>query len=191
MIFKIFALLIMFIFYTIYIYKLVSLNKQAIKTNQAGKGNKTKKVIITEKIMSLTNIIVIFTQLFSILIVEHNKSIVFEVIAIIFGILSITFFLLATITMRNNWRVGIPEEKTSLVINGIYKWSRNPAFLGFDLLYISNTILFFNIPLLITSIFAIILLHLQILQEEQHMLKTFGKEYEAYKKHTLRYLGQR
>ena len=191
MIFKIFALLIMFIFYTIYIYKLVSLNKQAIKTNQAGKGNKTKKVIITEKIMSLTNIIVIFTQLFSILIVEHNKSIVFEVIAIIFGILSIIFFLLATITMRNNWRVGIPEEKTSLVINGIYKWSRNPAFVGFDLLYISNTILFFNIPLLITSIFAIVLLHLQILQEEQHMLKTFGKEYEEYKKHTLRYLGQR
>ena len=191
MIFKIFALFIMFIFYTIYIYKLVSLNKQAIKTNQAGKGNKTKKVIITEKIMSLTNIIVIFTQLFSILIVEHNKSIVFEVIAIIFGILSIIFFLLATITMRNNWRVGIPEEKTSLVINGIYKWSRNPAFVGFDLLYISNTILFFNIPLLITSIFAIVLLHLQILQEEQHMLKTFGKEYEEYKKHTLRYLGQR
>ena len=113
MIFKIFALLIMFIFYIIYIYKLVNLNKQGIKTNQAGKGNKTKKVIIIEKIMSLTNIVVIFTQLFSILIVEYNKNIVFEVVAIIFGILSIIFFLLATITMRNNWRVGIPEEKTS------------------------------------------------------------------------------
>ena len=191
MIFKIFALLIMFIFYIINIYKLVNLNKQGIKTNQAGKGNKTKKVIIIEKIMSLTNIVVIFTQLFSILIVEYNKNIVFEVVAIIFGILSIIFFLLATITMRNNWRVGIPEEKTSLVINGIYKWSRNPAFVGFDLLYISNTILFFNIPLLITSIFAIGLLHLQVLQEEQHMLKTFGKEYKEYKKHTLRYLGKR
>ncbi len=39
MYYKIFAILCMIIFYLIYIYKLISLNKQSIKTNQVGKGN--------------------------------------------------------------------------------------------------------------------------------------------------------
>ena len=39
--------------------------------------------------------------------------------------------------MRDFWRAGIPEtDKTELVTEGIYQISRNPAFLGFDLLYI-------------------------------------------------------
>lgn len=191
MYYKIFAILCMIIFYLIYIYKLISLNKQSIKTNQVGKGNKTQKVIIIEKLMNLSNVIVIIAQVLSVIFVSPCKNVLLVVISIIFGVLAIIFFLLATNTMKNNWRVGIPEEKTSLVINGIYKWSRNPAFVGFDLLYISNTILFFNVPLLICSLFAIVMLHLQILQEEQHMLNVFGKEYEEYKKHTLKYLGRK
>ena len=191
MYYKIFAILCMIIFYLTYIYKLISLNKQSIKTNQVGKGNKTQKVIVIEKLMNLSNVIVIIAQVLSVIFVSPCKNVLLVAISIIFGVLAIIFFLLATSTMKNNWRVGIPEEKTSLVINGIYKWSRNPAFVGFDLLYISNTILFFNVPLLICSLFAIVMLHLQILQEEQHMLDVFGKEYEEYKKHTLRYLGRK
>lgn len=39
--------------------------------------------------------------------------------------------------MRDSWRAGISEtDKTELVTEGIYQISRNPAFLGFDLLYI-------------------------------------------------------
>ena len=35
------------------------------------------------------------------------------------------------------------------------------------------------------------MLHLQILQEEKYMLKTFGDEYAGYKKTVFRYLGRR
>lgn len=42
--------------------------------------------------------------------------------------IAVLFFALATNTMKNSWRVGIPEEKTALVTKGVYKWSRNPAF---------------------------------------------------------------
>ena len=38
--------------------------------------------------------------------------------------------------MRDFWRAGISEtDKTELVTEGIYQISRNPAFLGFDVLY--------------------------------------------------------
>ncbi len=56
-----------------------------------------------------------------------------RIAGIMLGILAAVFFAAATITMKNGWRVGIREEKTALATNGIYKRSRNPAFVGFDL----------------------------------------------------------
>lgn len=114
-----------------------------------------------------------------------------RIVGVLAGILGVLFFALATITMKTSWRVGIPEEKTALVTQGIYGWSRNPAFVGFDLLYLSVCLVFFNIPLLLVSLWAAVMLHLQILQEENHMHHVFGEEYDVYKKHTLRYLGKR
>ena len=60
-----------------------------------------------------------------------------------------------------------------------------PAFVGFDLLYLSICLLFFNIPLLVISIWAAVMLHLQALQEEEHMKKMFGEDYINYMEHTL------
>lgn len=51
--------------------------------------------------------------------------------------------------------------------------------------------MFFNWPLLVLSVFAIVMLHLQILQEEKYLEETFGAEYTQYKAKTYRYLGRR
>lgn len=189
--YRIISLIIMAIYYSFYIAKLLILNKKSIKTNQAGIGNKPKKVIIVERIMSIATVSTIVIEAYSILFTTLNILDGLRIIGIVFGILAIIFFALATITMKDSWRVGIPEEKTSLISAGIYKWSRNPAFVGFDLLYISICLMYFNLPLLLISVFAGTMLHLQILQEEKHMQNMFGKEYEEYKKHTLRYFGRR
>lgn len=189
--YRIISLIIMAIYYSFYIAKLLILNKKSIKTNQAGIGNKPKKVIIVERIMSIATVSTIVIEAYSILFTTLNILDGLRIIGIVFGILAIIFFALATITMKDSWRVGIPEEKTSLISVGIYKWSRNPAFVGFDLLYISICLMYFNLPLLLISVFAGTMLHLQILQEEKHMQNMFGKEYEEYKKHTLRYFGRR
>lgn len=189
--YRIISLIIMAIYYSFYIAKLLILNKKSIKTNQAGIGNKPKKVIIVERIMSIATVSTIVIEVYSILFTTPNILDGLRIIGIVFGILAIIFFALATITMKDSWRVGIPEEKTSLISTGIYKWSRNPAFVGFDLLYISICLMYFNLPLLLISVFAGTMLHLQILQEEKHMQNMFGKEYEEYKKHTLRYFGRR
>ncbi len=64
-----------------------------------------------------------------------------------FGVLA---FIVSVTQMKENWRAGVQkEEKTSLVTTGIYSISRNPAFLGFDLMYIGILFSFFNwFPLL-------------------------------------------
>ena len=191
MIYQITAILILLIFYTFYFAKIMIQKKQSIKTNQMGMGNKSKKVLWIERIMSVATILCCVVSVVSIFVVNSFLAVEFRMIGIVLGIFAIIFFAAATISMKTSWRVGIPEEKTSLVTDGIYRWSRNPAFVGFDLLYASIFLMFFNLPLVIVSVWAAVMLHLQILQEEEHMFKMFGTEYEHYRKHTLRYIGRR
>lgn len=191
MVYQIIAILILIIFYSFYFAKIVIQRKQFIKTNQMGIGNKPKRVLLIERIMSCATVLTCIMGVCSIFLVKQFPVTEIRIIGIVIGIMGVIFFALATITMKTSWRVGIPEEKTALITDGIYQWSRNPAFVGFDLLYLSICLMFFNIPLVVVSAWAAVMLHLQILQEENHMYNMFGDEYEAYKKHTLRYFGKR
>lgn len=191
MFYKVTAILILITFYFFYFSKIVIQKKQCIKTNQMGIGKKPKKVLIIERIMSVATVSSFVVSVWSIFGVKRFLMTELRIVGILLGVMAVIFFAAATITMKTSWRVGIPEEKTTLITNGIYLWSRNPAFVGFDLLYASMSLLFFNIPLVMVSAWAAIMLHLQILQEEEHMHKMFGADYEEYRKHTLRYFCRR
>ena len=75
--------------------------------------------------------------------------------------------------------------------NGIYAFSRNPAFLGFDLQYVGVLLMFCNLLTASFTVFAVTMLHLQILQEERYLTATFGRAYLDYRHQVFRYLGRR
>lgn len=189
--FGIIALAIIFIFYLIYFTKMFLQKKQGIKTNQIG-SRKEKKLHIIETLMAIATYSIVLVEVISIF-TNFNYSInIIRIIGAILGFMGDLVFLLAITCMKDSWRAGIPKsDKTKLVTNGIYKISRNPAFLGFDLVYIGILLLYFNPIHLIFTLFAIIMLHLQILQEEKFMEATFKEEYIDYKKKVFRYLGRR
>ncbi len=191
MTFQLAAMLILICFYAFYIGKILMQKKQSIQTNQMGKGNKPTKVLLIERIMRVATILAIVVEVISIFLTKIYLPAGLRIVGILIGACAVIIFAAATITMKTSWRVGIPEEKTELVTSGIYSISRNPAFVAFDLLYLSICLLFFNIPLLIISIWAAVMLHIQILQEEAHMHSMFGEAYDEYKKHTCRYLGRK
>ena len=101
-------------------------------------------------------------------------------------------FLAAVYTMRDSWRAGIAQgQNTQLVHSGIYRYSRNPAFLGFDVMYLGVLLLCFNPLLLLCTLFAIAMLHRQILQEEAFLPTAFGEAYTSYCRQVRRYWGRR
>ncbi len=191
MIFKILALLIMILFYSIYFGKMIIQKRQGIKTSQLGKG-KNQNVRAIEILVSITTFAIVPIQLISIifdLTILNNKT---RFIGFFVGILGDILFLISIITMKNSWRAGIPsEDNIEFVSNGIYKISRNPAFVGFDLMYIGICLLYCNFLTIAFSLFAIIMLHFQILQEEKYLEKTFGEKYINYKNKVFRYIGIR
>ncbi len=191
MIFRIFALLIMILFYSIYFGKMIIQKRQGIKTRQLGKG-KNQNVRTIEILISIATLIIIPIQLISIILnltlLDNN----IRFIGFLVGILGDILFLIAIITMKNSWRAGIPrEDKIEFVSNGIYKISRNPAFVGFDLMYIGICLLYCNVLTIVFSLFAIIMLHFQILEEEKYLKKTFGEKYLTYKNKVCRYIGRK
>lgn len=189
--FKLMAIFILAVFYAIYFGKMIIQKKKGITTHQIGK-RKEKKLHTVETLMSVATFSVVIIQLLSIFfdwnIMPSSARFTGFCIA---GIGDI-FFLISVTYMKDSWRAGIPEkDKTKLVTDGIYKFSRNPAFVGFDFMYIGILLMFFNIGTLLFSLFSIVMLHLQILQEEKYMAKTFGEEYLEYKKKVFRYIGRR
>lgn len=189
--FKLMAIFILAVFYAIYFGKMIIQKKKGITTHQIGK-RKEKKLHTVETLMSVATFSVVIIQLLSIFfdwnIMPSGARFTGFCIA---GIGDI-FFLISVTYMKDSWRAGIPEkDKTKLVTDGIYKFSRNPAFVGFDFMYIGILLMFFNIGTLLFSLFSIMILHMQILQEEKYMAKTFGEEYLEYKKKVFRYIGRR
>ena len=187
--YKIYALSILIIFYSIFFIKMLIQKREGIKTRQVG-TIKEKKTRIIEIVMSVSTLLIVPIQLISIFLDYNFSNDCIRYIGIIISTLGDIIFLISVITMKNSWRVGISKnDKTKLITNGIYKISRNPAFLGFDLMYIGIVLLYSNIFTIVFSLFAIIMLHLQILEEEKHLEKNFKDEYTIYKSKTNRYLG--
>lgn len=183
------ALAVIAAFYAVYFIKAFAQKRRGIKTRQIG-SRKEKGLHTVETLMSAATLGIVFAQIFSICAGWNYLPEVVRYIGLTIGIIGDAVFLAAVLCMKDSWRAGIPEkDKTKLVTGGIYKISRNPAFLGFDLSYTGMLLLYFNPLLAAFTVFAVVMLHLQILQEEKFMKATFGTEYCEYKARVCRYLG--
>ncbi len=193
MIYKIIATILLLLFYGCYFTKMVLQKKKGIQTDQIGKG-KVGFVKFIEIIMKIATICVPMVEVLSIFVLPVKIHIEWvRIIGVLFGVLGTAVFICSVVTMKDSWRAGVSEtDKTELVTNGIYQISRNPAFLGFDLVYIGIVCMFFNWLLLAVSTFAILMFHLQIVNvEEEFLLTAFGDDYIKYKSKVCRYLGRR
>lgn len=192
MVYKITALALMAIFYGCYFIKMISQKKHGINTDQLGKGKEGFLKFIEVSLKIATYLLPIL-QVISIMFYSGNSHFILQIAGLVIELLGVSAFVASVAEMKNNWRAGVQrEDKTSLVTSGIYSISRNPAFLGFDLMYIGILLAFFNLPLLMATVIAMALFHLQIVNvEENFLIEAFGMEYVRYKKKVCRYFGRK
>ena len=82
-----------------------------------------------------------------------------------------------------------PEKTTSLVIRGVYQYSRNPMYIGFLLWVTAGVVFSCNlISVIFPPMFIISANHLYIDREENALEKIFGNDYRQYKKDVRRWL---
>ena len=82
-----------------------------------------------------------------------------------------------------------PEKVSSLVSGGIYKFSRNPMYVGFALFLLALVFLL-NSPVLVIGVFGFVLYmnRFQIVPEELMLKKLFGDQYQRYQERVRRWL---
>ena len=192
MVFQIFAIILLMVFYGCYFGKMMAQRKKGIQTDQIGKG-KTGFVKWIELTMKVATISVPVTEVISICMNTTCLPTAVRWFGFVLAICGDVVFVISVWTMRDSWRAGVSEtDKTELVTNGIYQISRNPAFLGFDVVYIGILMMFFNWVLFAVSAFAMLMFHLQIVNvEEDFLVATFGDAYVDYKNKVNRYLGRK
>ena len=174
------------LFYLIYLVKGWLLRKQGITVNLLGDKRRSREKDFEIVLRALTGFggAIQFASPF---LFERNST-GWRYLGVFLIYVGVLLFLIAVKAMGLNWRAGFNEEqKTNLVTTGIYQFSRNPAFVAFDLLYIGFAFVFPNFLMILTALIAILLFDLQIRGEEKFLLKTFGERYRQYQKTVRRY----
>ena len=121
--------------------------------------------------------------------VKINWGDVFGSIIIIFGIIMI----LSAIILFKKYQTTItplnPSKATKLITDGIYKFSRNPMYLGLLLVLLGISFMINIIGgFLLIPLFILYLNLFQIIPEENAMVDLFKDEFLDYKKNVRRWI---
>jgi protein-S-isoprenylcysteine O-methyltransferase Ste14 len=102
---------------------------------------------------------------------------------------SIIWVIVAQYQMGRSWRVGIDTTvETELVATGLFRFSRNPIFLGMLVQLIGFFLVQSDALTASITLSAYILISVQIRGEEDHLSRMHGNEYLRYKKAVRRWI---
>lgn len=82
-----------------------------------------------------------------------------------------------------------PTNASTLVASGVYRYTRNPMYLGFALALAAWALVLSNLAALaLVAVFALYLQRFQILPEERALSERFGEEFARYRARVRRWL---
>jgi protein-S-isoprenylcysteine O-methyltransferase Ste14 len=98
--------------------------------------------------------------------------------------------IISLVHLGQSAAVGIPERRTELKTHGLYRFTRNPIYLG-GFLMCAGSCLFSIHPLNFLFFAIAVAVHVRIvIREEEFLEKRFGQEWLDYKRRVPRYIGR-
>lgn len=145
--------------------------------------NENKRIMVIEILarFSFAILIIVFY------VYSKKTEVTVNYYSLIFMITSILIFFISKKTMRKNWSTNITNSQPTLTVEGIFKYSRNPVYLAYHLLFLSFLFINFKVFIWVYIIF-VINFHYLVLEEEKSLKMKFGNEYADYCKNVRRYI---
>ena len=112
----------------------------------------------------------------------------FDAASIVALLAGAAFIVASSASLGRSIRIGLPTEETTLRTGGIYRFSRNPMYLGVHLVTLAAMLITLKWWVALPGLFSIAVYHLIVLGEEKFLEERFGKDYLEYKQQTRRYI---
>lgn len=114
-----------------------------------------------------------------------------------FSVVGYITFVLSAILSYTSWRLFITQGKRTafptdppkkLIILGLYRFVRNPMYIGNLCMIFSEALIFKSPSIFIYFLVAFVLVHIYIIHEEKLLEKRFGTDYINYIKNVPRWI---
>ena len=104
-------------------------------------------------------------------------------------LMSLSWIIIAQIHMGLSWRIGFRNDgDTKLIRTGVFRYSRNPVFLGMIVTQFGVFLIMPNAVMLILLFQTYQLLQIQVRLEEDYLLSKYPQDYAEYRQQTRRWL---
>lgn len=111
---------------------------------------------------------------------EYNGP-TFSLVGVIAAAAGAVLAVCAGSGMGRRWRVGVPEEAPdALVTTGLFRFSRNPVFLGMITVALGLTAAVPADLMVVAALAFWVACEMQVRDEEEFLLSAFGTEYRDY-----------
>lgn len=102
---------------------------------------------------------------------------------------SLAWIVLAQFQMKKSWRIGIDEKnRTELITAGLFRYSRNPIFLGMIATMFGLFLVLPNTLTLLACVLTWVVLQIQVRLEEEFLKKMHGEAYEKFQQRVRRWI---
>jgi len=104
-------------------------------------------------------------------------------------VVSFIWTSIAQYQMSKSWRIGIDyNEKTELISKGLFKYSRNPIFLGVLISYLGTFLIIPNILSFSILLVTFVTIQTQVRLEEEYLASIHAEDYLKFKDQVRRWL---
>jgi protein-S-isoprenylcysteine O-methyltransferase Ste14 len=121
----------------------------------------------------------------------HRKAINHTPLQWFGGVLACLGLIIYGLAVRQlgvSWRLGIDRKNPGpLVTHGVYRWSRHPIYVAFDLLFVGAFFVLDRPMLLAVAVVWVSILHTHMLREERFLAQVYGQAYGDYSRRVRRY----
>lgn len=173
------------------IIRTLSLKKQGIASVEFGKKDKTDFLILP---FVFFYIYLIIANTFDLPTIPYQKLFQIQVISWI-GVgtcfMGIILLIWALVSFKKSFRIGLTENSSQgLIKSGSFAISRNPIYVAFAIMLISQFLIYSSWILLRYIFLGILLFRRQILKEEAFLKEQYGDEYIKYSEQVRRWIGR-
>ena len=111
-----------------------------------------------------------------------------EYVSAVLLLLGIAFIIPAFLHLGGDSRFGVSDDSGALKTTGVYRFSRNPMYLGFYLVTLASLVSVPNPVGIGCGLIGVCVHHRSVLAEECFLQKKHGASYEAYRRRVRRYI---